>query len=197
MLETSIRRELSSFSWRLIMRRGWGQIICTIVGISFPLSAIHAETLTSSRLKGHPGQQVDKRSGAISPKEVVHVLPDGRTHITYLYPVSRSRDDTRRYAAGRRHGRYVALVGDPESGFGFYPLPDHGHASGPTRGRPWGAFPHLDPLQIAIATNTARFESWVPANEGYRYGVFNPVDGVGTPFFAGYYSPLGNDAGDE
>jgi len=180
------------------MRRGWGQIICTIVGISFPLSIIHAENLTSSGSKSPAEAQVGKRSAIISPKEVVHVFPDGRTHITYLYPVSRSRDDTRRYAAGRRHGRYVALVGDPDSGFGFYPLPGQGHAaSGPTRGRPWGPFPRLDPLQIAIATNTARFESWVPANEGYRYGVFNPIDGVGTPFFAGYYSPLGNGSGDE
>ena len=33
---------------------------------------------------------------------------------------------------------------------------------------------------------------WLPvANSGYRYGVFNPIDGVGTPFFAGYYGPAG------
>jgi hypothetical protein len=34
---------------------------------------------------------------------------------------------------------------------------------------------------------------WIPADRGYHYGVFNPVDGVGTPFFGGYYGPAGDD----
>ncbi len=29
------------------------------------------------------------------------------------------------------------------------------------------------------------------------YGVYNPVDGVGTPFFAGYYGPAGDSDEDD
>jgi hypothetical protein len=31
---------------------------------------------------------------------------------------------------------------------------------------------------------------------GHHHGVFDPVDGVGSPFFAGYYGPAG-DYGDD
>ena len=47
-------------------------------------------------------------------------------------------------------------------------------------------------MRFAIAADAARYNYWLPvANGGYRYGVFNPIDGVGTPFFAGYYGPAG------
>jgi hypothetical protein len=49
------------------------------------------------------------------------------------------------------------------------------------------------PVLFAIAEDAARYNYWVPANQGYRYGVFNPVDGVGTPFFGGYYGHADDD----
>jgi hypothetical protein len=83
---------------------------------------------------------------------------------------------------------YVALVGDPGSGLGFYPLPLK-YRMGAWRYKmrhqrpPW-----QNPVLFAIAADAMRYYNWVPANEGYRAGVFNPIDGVGTPFFGGYYS---------
>jgi len=92
-----------------------------------------------------------------------------------------------------RTGRFVELVGDPDSGLGFYPLPIR-YRIGAWRYRvrhqrpPW-----QNPVLFAIAADAARYNYWVPANQGYRYGVFNPVDGVGTPFFGGYYGHADDD----
>jgi hypothetical protein len=92
-----------------------------------------------------------------------------------------------------RTGRFVALVGDPDSGLGFYPLPIR-YRIGAWRYRvrhqrpPW-----QNPVLFAIAADTARYNYWVPANQGYRYGVFDPVEGVGTPFFGGYYGHADDD----
>ena len=92
-----------------------------------------------------------------------------------------------------RTGHFVALVGDPDSGLGFYPLPIK-YRIGAWRYRvrhqrpPW-----QNPVLFAIAADAARYNYWVPANQGYRYGVFNPVDGVGTPFFGGYYGQADYD----
>ncbi|WP_146030192.1 hypothetical protein [Methylocella silvestris] len=93
----------------------------------------------------------------------------------------------------RGHGTgYTELVGDPGSGLGFYALPI-GVRVGAWRyhvrnERP----PWQNPVRFAIAADAARYNYWLPvANNGYRYGVFNPNDGVGTPFFAGYYGPAG------
>jgi hypothetical protein len=93
----------------------------------------------------------------------------------------------------RSHGgRFADLVGDPDSGLGFYALPL------PYRIGAWRyrlrneAPPWQNPVRFAIAADAARYNYWLPvANAGYRYGVFNPIDGVGTPFFAGYYGPAG------
>ncbi len=89
--------------------------------------------------------------------------------------------------------RFVALVGDPDSGLGFYPLPIR-YRIGAWRYRlrhrrpPW-----QNPVLFAIAADAARYNYWIPADQGYRYGVFNPVDGVGTPFFGGYYGQADDD----
>jgi hypothetical protein len=99
---------------------------------------------------------------------------------------------THRVLRGRRT-RFVALVGDSDSGLGFYPLPIR-YRIGAWRYRvrrqrpPW-----QNPVLFAIAADAARYNYWVPANQGYRYGVFNPVDGVGTPFFGGYYGHADDD----
>ena len=47
--------------------------------------------------------------------------------------------------------------------------------------------PWDNPVLFAIAADASRYNDWIPTNQGYRYGVFNPEDGVGTPFFGGYY----------
>jgi hypothetical protein len=94
---------------------------------------------------------------------------------------------------GGRRTRFVALVGDPDSGLGFYPLPIR-YRIGAWRYRlrhrrpPW-----QNPVLFAIAADAARYNYWVPANQGYRYGVFDPVEGVGTPFFGGYYGQADDD----
>jgi len=95
---------------------------------------------------------------------------------------------------------YAALVGDPRSGLGFYPLPLK-YRVGAWRYRmrtqrpPWA-----NPIYSAVASDAARYNyGWTiptPAND-YHYGVFNPYDGVGTPFFAGYYGPAGNEDDDD
>ncbi len=92
-----------------------------------------------------------------------------------------------------RTGHFVALVGDPDSGLGFYSLPMR-YRIGAWRYRvrhqrpPW-----QNPVLFAIAADAARYNYWVPANQGYRYGVFDPVEGVGTPFFGGYYGHADDD----
>jgi hypothetical protein len=94
---------------------------------------------------------------------------------------------------GGRRTRFAALVGDPDSGLGFYPLPTRYRIGAwryhlRNRRPPW-----QNPVLFAISADAARYNYWVPANEGYRFGVFNPVDGVGTPFFGGYYGHADDD----
>jgi len=93
---------------------------------------------------------------------------------------------------------YAALVGDPQSGLGFYDLPlkDRiGAARYHWRNQrpPWA-----NPLRQAVLADSLRSPSnWVPeAQTDYRYGVFSPYDGVGTPFFGGYYSGGSQDHDD-
>lgn len=50
------------------------------------------------------------------------------------------------------------------------------------------------PVLFAIAADAARYNYWIPGNRDYVYDVFNPYDGVGTPFFGGYITgPAGDD----
>ena len=117
-----------------------------------------------------------------------------------------------RHIAGNIHGNYIgvirpgvvyshkchyaALVGDPGSGLGFYQLPLQ-YRIGAWRYRlrhapaPW----EVPPVIAAAQAQAVRYYGWVgptPA-EDYLYGVYNPIDGVGSPFFAGYYGPAGDD----
>lgn len=94
----------------------------------------------------------------------------------------------------RGHGTgFADLVGDPESGLGFYPLPVR-YRIGARRYRlshqrpPW-----QNPIYFAMMADAARYTYWLPANREYAYGIYNPYDGVGTPFFPGYYGPVGDD----
>ncbi|MFZ0496945.1 MAG: hypothetical protein WBE80_04730 [Methylocella sp.] len=92
-----------------------------------------------------------------------------------------------------RTGHFAALVGDPGSGLGFYPLPIR-YRIGAWRYRvrhqrpPW-----QNPVLFAIAADAARYNYWIPGNRDYVYGVFNPYDGVGTPFSGGYYGHADDD----
>jgi hypothetical protein len=96
----------------------------------------------------------------------------------------------RRAPQGRGLG-YANLVGDPESGLGFYALPLEYRIAAwryrLTHRRPWWH----NPVLFAIAADAARYYYWIPANRDYVYGVFNPYEGVGTPFFGGYYRGFG------
>jgi len=109
--------------------------------------------------------------------------------ITHLHPRNRREGISSTRQGG---GPLYRLAGDPESGFGFYPLPIH-YRIGAWRYRvshqrpPW-----QNPVLFAIAADAARYNYWIPTDQqSYHYGVFNPYDGVGTPFFAGYYGPAG------
>ncbi len=113
-------------------------------------------------------------------------------HGRLVYAPASRRGASGRGAIGRGAG-FADLVGDPDSGLGFYPLPAR-YRIGARRYRlrherpPW-----QNPVLFAIAADAARYSYWIPANREYRYGVFNPYDGLGTPFFAGYYGPAGGD----
>jgi hypothetical protein len=120
----------------------------------------------------------------------------GTLHRSYIRSIgygSRLYGLRARGAFGGRRTRFFALVGDPDSGLGFYPLPIR-YRIGAWRYRvrhrrpPW-----QNPILFAIAADAVRYNDWIPADRGYHYGVFNPVDGVGTPFFGGYYGPVGDD----
>jgi hypothetical protein len=96
-----------------------------------------------------------------------------------------------RRAQPQGQGRgFVNLVGDPGSGLGFYPLPLQYRIGAwryrLTHRRPWWD----NAVLFAIAADAARYNYWIPANRGYAYGVFNPYDGVGTPFFAARHQTM-------
>ncbi|WP_395696826.1 hypothetical protein [Methylocella sp.] len=95
------------------------------------------------------------------------------------------------YAPSARLG-YAPLVGDPGSGLGFYALPNGVRAGAARYAARGERNPLSNPVRFAIMADSLRAQPWGPvANTPYRYGVFNPNDGVGTPFFAGWYGPAG------
>lgn len=96
---------------------------------------------------------------------------------------------------GPRPGRLAALVGDRESGLGFYPLPAQFRAGGRYGRRLDDARRPGDAIRYAVATEAGvnNFGFYGDAGrERHGHTVFNPVDGYGSPFFAGYYGPAGD-----
>ena len=90
---------------------------------------------------------------------------------------------------GPRRGKLTALVGDRESGLGFYSLPARFRTRIEPDRRPGEA------IRYAVATEagTASYGLYGGYGRGrFGRGVFNPVDGYGSPFFAGYYGPAGD-----
>ena len=88
----------------------------------------------------------------------------------------------------------VTLVGDRESGLGFYPLPSQ------YRGRGRVADRRGDAIRYAVGAEMGNGYFYGLGGEDYgerhHHAVFNPVDGYGTPFFAGYYGPAGDPDAD-
>jgi hypothetical protein len=93
-------------------------------------------------------------------------------------------------AAGVARGRgtgFADLVGDPYSGYGFHPLPIEIRIAAARYRFVHRRFWWQNPVLAAMAADAIRNPCWIPAGQEYRCGVYNPIDGVGTPFFAGYY----------
>ncbi|MGH6829737.1 MAG: hypothetical protein ACREDG_01100 [Methylocella sp.] len=161
------------------MRRGWTAGVLAIV-TAFAL-APDAAAKAPSPSKGHHHY---RHVSAKAPRTYIRGLGHGGG-IAYA---------RRAHWAPRGQGRgFVNLVGDPGSGLGFYALPLKYRIGAwryrLTHRRPWWD----NPVLFAIAADAARYNYWIPANRGYAYGVFNPYDGVGTPFFGGYYSSSRDD----
>jgi hypothetical protein len=160
------------------MRRGWNPWVLAIVTAFAFAPAAAAQARSPSK------------------RDVYHKQVNGTLHRSFIRSIgygSRLYGLRAHRVLRGRTGHFVELVGDPDSGLGFYPLPIK-YRIGAWRYRlrhqrpPW-----QNPVLFAIAADAARYNYWVPANEGYRYGVFNPVDGVRTPFFGGYYGHADDD----
>jgi hypothetical protein len=98
---------------------------------------------------------------------------------------------SRRHMAFHHHRTgLVNLVGNRESGLGFYDLPPQFRNHPPVRDR------RGDAIRYAVATSagTNYYYGYCCGgfSEGHHHTVFNPVDGYGSPFFAGYYGPAGD-----
>ena len=92
---------------------------------------------------------------------------------------------------GRRSGHYAELVGDPDGGAGFYPLP-WAIRAGAWRERQRRAWSARDAISFAVMSQQIYAYATPYAYGPHHPGVFNPWDGYGTPFFAGYYGPAGD-----
>lgn len=86
-----------------------------------------------------------------------------------------------------RKGGFADLVGDSNSGYGFYALPPEIRIAATRYRQAYGRSWWRNPVLSAMAADAIRMPCFIPADRAYRCGVFNPIDGVGTPFFAGYY----------
>ncbi len=90
-------------------------------------------------------------------------------------------------AGGGPGSGYVDLSQDGQSGAGFYPLPQP-YRSQARQQRAIQYRGERNALGVAIASEAIGYDY----DEGYAFGnahgVFSPVDGVGTPFFGGYYN---------
>lgn len=96
-------------------------------------------------------------------------------------------------ARHHHHAGFVTLSGDRESGLGFYP--PAGRAYAHYYGRPYRGDQAKEDMREALI-NQSPYSfygtgSGVPG-EQHAHNMFNPVDGYGSPFFAGYYGPAGD-----
>jgi hypothetical protein len=82
----------------------------------------------------------------------------------------------------------VDLAGNAQSGYGFYPLPYQVRLGAWRYRQRLAHAPWQNGVLFAMAADAARYGYSIPGSTPYRSGVYNPIDGVGTPFFGGYYS---------
>ncbi len=162
------------------MRRAWTTLGLTVV-TAVAIASGAAAQAPSSRLTHH------RHAGGALHHSSLHGYGHGPAHVGFA-------DGTR--GTGHR-AHFADLVGDPYSGLGFYQLPlpyrigayrYHMRTARP----PW-----QNPIRQAVAADASRYGYWIPVDPGYRYGVFDPYDGVGSPFFAGYYSAGDRDNDDD
>jgi hypothetical protein len=129
---------------------------------------------------------------------------EASVHAAHKKPHSASQEGYRRGGAHlgfapAHKPHYATLVGDPHSGLGFYQLPlkdrigaarYHYYNQRP----PWA-----NPVRQAVIADGVHYPYyWTPtAATSYHYGVFDPNDGVGTPFFGGYYNAGTHDEDDD
>lgn len=90
-------------------------------------------------------------------------------------------------AAGQSSG-WVDLSQDSASGAGFYPLPPQ-YRNGAVQTRQQRAIEYANnPIRSAIASEEIGYDFDEGYAFGHGHGIFDPDDGYGTPFFAGYYN---------
>ncbi len=91
---------------------------------------------------------------------------------------------------------YQELSGDPDGGVGFYPLPYQIRVGAWRYHMRQASVPGFirNGVLYAMVMNRYRYDYWwaTPANS-WRYGVNDPFQGFGTPYFAGYYGPAEGD----
>ena len=148
------------------MRRGWKTwVVAIATTFAFASNAVAGAPLQSKRTVHHA--KVSGRSHRSSIRSFVL----GGVGVAYA---------RRTHAVSRGHGRgFAELVGDPDSGLGFYPLPIQ-YRIGAWRYhvRNWRP-PSQNPVLFAMAADAARYNYyWATPDQAYRYGVYNPYDGV-------------------
>jgi len=186
------------------MQRIW---VCRCIGISI----VNRQSLGAGAMRWNPMGWAFAGAGALILAHAAgakqHLAPNQNTahkqlggKIPRVYIRSFGISGGVAYAR-RTHGAplergtgFRDLLGDPGTGLGFYALPLRYRIGAwryrVTHRRPW----RDNPVLFAIAADAARYNYWIPADRGYVYGVFNPYDGVGTPFFGGYYDASLDDA---
>lgn len=104
----------------------------------------------------------------------------------------RTESDRRaRVAAGAASGEtsgWANLSEDNASGAGFYPLPRRYRTGALDQRRRRAVEYANNPIRAAIASEAIGYDYDQGYAFGHGHGVFDPDDGYGTPFFAGYYN---------
>jgi len=98
-------------------------------------------------------------------------------------------------ASGRGPG-YKELVGDPDAGVGFYPLPERYRIGAWRYHMREASVPPFIRNGVLYAMTMDRYRYgywWATPADSWRYGVEDPYAGVGTPYFAGFYGPAEGD----
>lgn len=100
------------------------------------------------------------------------------------------------YGASGRGPGYKELVGDPDSGVGFYPLPERYRIGAWRYHMRQAAVPPWirNGVLYAMTMDAYRYNyAWADPVNAWRYGVYDPFAGVGTPYSGGFYGPAAGD----